>query len=167
MSGRPGTTRYDTNKLYLEDIAQKWGLVPTNPNVDLSKFDTGGENTKTGLQWLDGTPGKPEYVLNSEDTAKMYKAVDLIKDIDLDGITNRFNNIASSNLLDNIIIPKTPEVASNINNKSQPTQVVHQYHIDKLEFPSVIDGQDIVNALTSLDGTVKQYTSSYKYGNEI
>jgi hypothetical protein len=164
FSGRPGTTRYDTNKLYQDYLASQ-GILPTNPNVDMSKFDTGGYTGDWGSS--DGKLGvlhQKEMILNEDDTPNILKAVDLIRDIDVDGVARIFNNIASNNILDNIIIPKTPEAVSNANNRSQPTQIVHQYHIDKLEFPNAIDGQDIVNALTSLDGTVKQYTSSYKYG---
>jgi hypothetical protein len=139
--------------------------MPINNNVDLSKFDTGGYTGDWGSS--NGKLGvlhQKEMILNEDDTPNILKAVNLLRDIDVDGVANRFSNIASSNILDNIIIPRTPEVVNNTNNRSQPTQIVHQYHIDKLEFPNAIDGQDIVNALTSLDGTVKQYTSSYKYG---
>ena len=47
-------------------------------SISLTRYQTGGLNTQTGLAWLDGTPSKPEYVLNSEQT-------EMLRDILLNG----------------------------------------------------------------------------------
>jgi len=39
------------------------------------KYATGGLNTQTGPAWLDGTPSKPEYVLNSDQTRAFFNLV--------------------------------------------------------------------------------------------
>ena len=41
----------------------------------MQHYDKGGLNTKTGLAWLDGTPSKPEYILNAEQTAILREAL--------------------------------------------------------------------------------------------
>jgi hypothetical protein len=49
----------------------------TNPSfsISLTQYKTGGLNTKPGLAWLDGTPTKPEYVLNADQTAMLKDAL--------------------------------------------------------------------------------------------
>lgn len=44
----------------------------------MSKFATGGLVQKTGPAWLDGTPSKPEYVLNAEQTERFFNLVDTL-----------------------------------------------------------------------------------------
>lgn len=44
-------------------------------------YATGGLNTKTGLAWLDGTPTKPEYVLNADQTAAFLQLTDVLPSI--------------------------------------------------------------------------------------
>ena len=39
------------------------------------RFAEGGVNTKTGVAWLDGTPKRPELVLNNADAAKLYNFI--------------------------------------------------------------------------------------------
>lgn len=46
--------------------------------VSGEKFATGGLNTKTGPAWLDGTPSKPEYVLNADQTKAFFDLVNTI-----------------------------------------------------------------------------------------
>lgn len=45
------------------------------------QYATGGLNTKTGLAWLDGTPTKPEYVLNADQTAAFLQLTDVLPSI--------------------------------------------------------------------------------------
>lgn len=53
---------------------QNWCKHDTAMQVDgkVHKLKTGGLNDYTGLAWLDGTPQKPEYVLNAEQTHEMF-----------------------------------------------------------------------------------------------
>ena len=48
-------------------------------------FATGGLNTQAGPAWLDGTPSKPEYVLNAEQTRAFFSLVDNVNTISKDG----------------------------------------------------------------------------------
>jgi hypothetical protein len=45
-------------------------------NTAIQKYATGGLNTKTGPAWLDGTPSKPELVLNARDTENFIQLKD-------------------------------------------------------------------------------------------
>lgn len=44
-------------------------------------FKTGGLADYTGLAWLDGTPDKPELVLNADDTENFIKLRDILRDM--------------------------------------------------------------------------------------
>lgn len=46
-----------------------------------SKFATGGLNDYTGIAWLDGTPEKPEIVLNSSDTSNFIALKNAMQDV--------------------------------------------------------------------------------------
>jgi len=45
------------------------------------KYASGGLNTKTGPAWLDGTPSKPELVLNARDTQNFIELKDTLANI--------------------------------------------------------------------------------------
>jgi hypothetical protein len=47
-----------------------------------SKFKTGGLADFTGPAWLDGTPSKPEYILNAAQTARFFELVDVLGSLD-------------------------------------------------------------------------------------
>jgi len=49
------------------------------------KYATGGLNTKTGPAWLDGTPSKPELVLNARDTQNFIELKDVLADVHKNG----------------------------------------------------------------------------------
>ena len=50
-----------------------------------TQYATGGLADFTGPAWLDGTPSKPEYVLNAKQTERFFSLVDVLEGID----TNR------------------------------------------------------------------------------
>lgn len=50
----------------------------------LRKYKTGGIADFTGPAWLDGTPSKPEYVLNSRQTERFFSLVDVLEDYKTD-----------------------------------------------------------------------------------
>ncbi|WP_446897703.1 phage tail tape measure protein [Clostridium sp. LBM24168] len=143
FSGRPGTTRYDTNKLYLEDIAKKWGLVPKNSNVDLSKFDTGGY---TG-DWSEDTGKlamlhKKEIVLNPSDTENFMLVVDALRNFSIEQSTfsNNIVPFTASDLKGDI---------NNISNENNSTKQEIHNHIGQVVFPGIKSGiDDIINAFT-------------------
>jgi hypothetical protein len=45
------------------------------------EYATGGLNTQTGPAWLDGTPSKPELVLNPTDTQNFLMLKDILSDV--------------------------------------------------------------------------------------
>ena len=47
-------------------------------------FKTGGLADFTGPAWLDGTPSKPEYILNSEQTERFFSLIDVLERFDSD-----------------------------------------------------------------------------------
>ena len=57
----------DTNKAYLKKLRQ---------------FKTGGIADFTGPAWLDGTPTKPEYILNAAQTERFFSLVDVLEGFD-------------------------------------------------------------------------------------
>lgn len=44
----------------------------------LERYTTGGLNTHTGPAWLDGTPSRPEYVLNAEQTGAFLQLAEVL-----------------------------------------------------------------------------------------
>ena len=52
-------------------------------------YATGGLNTQTGPAWLDGTPSKPEYILNPAQTQAFLQLPDLLKNLNTNP-TNSF-----------------------------------------------------------------------------
>ena len=50
--------------------------------ADYHAYATGGLADFTGPAWLDGTPSKPEYVLNATQTERFFSLVDILEGID-------------------------------------------------------------------------------------
>jgi hypothetical protein len=48
----------------------------------LRKYKTGGIADFTGPAWLDGTPSRPEYVLNAEQTERFFSLIDILEKYD-------------------------------------------------------------------------------------
>ena len=46
-------------------------------------FKTGGLADFTGPAWLDGTPSKPEYILNAKQTERFFSLVDVLEGHDI------------------------------------------------------------------------------------
>jgi hypothetical protein len=55
----------------------------TKPNF--KKYKTGGLANFTGPAWLDGTPSKPEYILNAAQTERFFSLVDVLEGFDKSG----------------------------------------------------------------------------------
>lgn len=47
----------------------------------IKRYATGGLSSSAGLAWLDGTPDKPEYVLNAQQTESFLTLTDILSDI--------------------------------------------------------------------------------------
>lgn len=71
------------------------GLTWNKPNVGKevldrivrSKFATGGVANYTGLAWLDGTPSKPERVLNAQQTESFERLVNVMDSLRASGVS--------------------------------------------------------------------------------
>ena len=159
-----GADRVTTNQLYQKYLAGK-GVYPTTiiPTADFYKYAEGGLVKNTGLAQLDGTPSKPEMVLNPDDTSNMFKIVqsarDLMRSIDVDK-----TSILSQYIPD--LMPNLMKTIPNIENSAknqQPTSVSNTYKFDKLELPGVTDIESLMNELGNLGE--KQFMPSYKFGH--
>lgn len=87
------------------------GLAWDKPNVSKEvlnrivrgKFATGGVANYTGLAWLDGTPSKPERVLNAQQTESFERLVNVIDSLRASGVS--LENLRSSMLDTRIHLP--------------------------------------------------------------
>ena len=79
------------NKLYIYSSVDsgKWLPITSDGNgfkdayfKKLRAFKTGGLADFTGPAWLDGTPSKPEYILNSKQTEKFFSLIDVLEGYD-------------------------------------------------------------------------------------
>jgi hypothetical protein len=52
--------------------------------VSVKAYDTGGLADFTGPAWLDGTPSKPEYILNAAQTERFFSLIDILENHDSD-----------------------------------------------------------------------------------
>lgn len=64
----------ESGRKYLE-AKKKANKAAIKKSTVKTKYATGGYNTTTGLAWLDGTPGAPEYILNAAQTAGLEQLV--------------------------------------------------------------------------------------------
>jgi hypothetical protein len=74
---------YETNNVAESILSQ------TRENI--KKYKTGGLADFTGPAWLDGTPSKPEYILNATQTERFFSLVDVLEGFD-DKKTSTNNN---------------------------------------------------------------------------
>lgn len=152
LSGQTGSTRVSTNLLYQQQLASM-GVTPIN-NISTTqmwnyKYAEGGQTKNMGLHWLDGTETRPERVLSSEQNKAfndlVYNLLPQLKALNL-------NNITMPNMLANMETPKIPNLVNE--QKSTSTQIVK---IDKLEFPNVTNGQEVIDELKNLSQDALQF----------
>ena len=141
-----------TEKDYLVDSGktaqysgQSWSDIEKKLKDGTIKFESGGENSKTGLQWLDGTLSKPERVLSAEQTLSFNKLVANLP-----------------NLMNLIKLPSLLDFSSFKSGSNSKTEQI--FNIDKLEFPNVTNHTEIVQALDTISSRAKQYSTTKIYG---
>ena len=76
-TGNPGEDQNKDNSIIIDLLNKKKGGTSFSP-----QFKTGGLADFTGPAWLDGTPSKPEYILNAAQTERFFSLVDVLEDID-------------------------------------------------------------------------------------
>lgn len=85
---QPGTNKA---KLYVNfngtgyEILDKFDRPSLLAAMGLQAYKTGGLASFTGPAWLDGTPSKPEYVLNASQTERFFSLVDVLEGLKIDG----------------------------------------------------------------------------------
>lgn len=70
------TSNEDTRPSGLINYAQSFRI---RENQRMAGYKTGGLADFTGPAWLDGTPSKPEYILNSAQTERFFSLVDVLE----------------------------------------------------------------------------------------
>ena len=73
------TSNQDTRPSGLINYAQSFRI---REGQRMQGYKTGGLADFTGPAWLDGTPSKPEYVLNAVQTERFFSLIDILEGID-------------------------------------------------------------------------------------
>ena len=81
--------------IYVAGNRNKWYTLTANPDGDsnvgafttdylnqLRQYKTGGLADFTGPAWLDGTPSRPEYILNAAQTERFFSLIDVLEGYD-------------------------------------------------------------------------------------
>lgn len=69
------------------DIASLVSISDPITSGTIPHYASGGMNYRTGLAWLDGTPSKPEMVLNAADTANFLALRDSLRNFSTQSVT--------------------------------------------------------------------------------
>lgn len=91
--GRWARLDHDPDKL-LDAYKQK--LKSGRSGYTPPAFETGGLADFTGPAWLDGTPSRPEYILNAAQTERFFSLIDVLEHYD----TNAKSSSAGDNYFD-------------------------------------------------------------------
>ena len=121
-----------------------------------TKFATGGLADFTGPAWLDGTPTKPEIVLNPDDTENLLAAVQGLRSLDSTtmGLLNRY--ITNSSLA--MSFGLTGVSAGSVNGLGGLQQEVHI----TAEFPNATNSAEIQDAFDNIINRAAQYITTKK-----
>ena len=123
--------------------------------LEYSEYATGGLADFTGPAWLDGSPSKPEIVLNPKDTENLLTAVKGIRALDSTtmGALNRYITNASLAMSFGLSGISAGSVYGNNSGIQQ------QVHITA-EFPNATSSTEIQNAFDNLINRAAQYVST-------
>jgi hypothetical protein len=126
------------------------------------RYATDGLADYTGLAWLDGTPEKPELVLNPTDTENLITAVGTVRSLDkgvLGHLLHSVKTTAESMMSAFNNLYHAPSVLFGRNDNSEIlTQDVHI----TAEFPNATDRNEIEEALLGLANRASQFASRQK-----
>lgn len=118
-------------------------------------FASGGLNTFTGPAWLDGTKQKPEYVLNAEDTEKMFDAVDAVAGLDIGYIEDLLATVQA--LAGSLVMGMGSLISTNYGTTANNNSNIQQDITINADFPNVTDQNEIVQAFEDLANLASQY----------
>lgn len=109
---------------------------------DVKAYKTGGLVDETGLAWLDGTKGKPEMVLNAQDTKNLIELTDTLRKLSDADISSMMSNVPMFDSLTPIAPNFVPNnMAQNMNNIFNMTFELHD----------VTNGEQVINYLIKSD----------------
>ena len=128
-------------------------------------YKTGGIVDYTGLAWLDGTPSKPEYVLNAEQTQGFLRLINLLE-------SNYLEQIQKASDLSYLAIDRISHLIDlnagahqiglgrlDANNKIDNTQVLEQEVTIHAEFPNATNHSEIEEAFNTLINRASQFAN--------
>lgn len=128
----------------------------TNP----PHFAKGGPVNYTGLAWVDGTPGSPEYVLNPSDTQNILAAASFAHSLDSGTLSGLVDSIKSAAQAMLSMLGGFYHSVTSVHTASN-TSLDQNVHITA-EFPNVTDHNEIEEALLSLTNRASQFANQKK-----
>lgn len=128
----------------------------TNP----PRFAKGGPVNYTGLAWVDGTPGSPEYVLNPSDTQNILTAASFTHSLDSGTLSGLVDSIKSAAQAMLSMLGGFYHSVTSVHTASN-TSLDQNVHITA-EFPNVTDHNEIEEALLSLTNRASQFANQKK-----
>jgi hypothetical protein len=72
-----------------QDQEDDYNALRAHLNTKVTAYKTGGLADFTGPAWLDGTPSKPEYILNAAQTERFFSLIDVLEGYDKDKETKK------------------------------------------------------------------------------
>lgn len=81
---------------------------------DVRAYKTGGLVNYTGLAQLDGTPSKPEYILNARDTQNFFAINKELKQLNDSGVLNNLSNIYTRSVMPKDFLIQRADTPKNI-----------------------------------------------------
>lgn len=159
----PISINYDTYNISVDTIHTfiANGVVVHNTAVAyVTKYATGGLADYTGPAWVDGSPTRPELVLNPQDTFNLLSAVEMLRDI-VPSIMGMFNTSAlmMGHQLDYVTAAGQYYAGA----RSAGDQTLEQEVHITAEFPNVTDRYEIEEAFNSLIDQTAQYINRKVY----
>ena len=127
--------------------------------TSMPRFAKGGPVDYTGLAWVDGTPGNPEYVLNPGDTENILMAAATVKSMDSGFLGSLVESVKSAAHAMMNIFSNAYHAVGGVHTAS--TTLDQNVHITA-EFPNVTDHNEIEEALLSLTNRASQFANQKK-----
>ena len=122
--------------------------------IEVTQYLSGGLIDYTGPAWVDGSLGRPEMILNADDTQKMMNIVDTLHDLDVGVINDLYHSVVDSAM--SYLYSLSSLTPGTVNTQSGELQ--QNVHIEA-DFPNVTDRNEIVDAFNDLVNMASQYAN--------
>ena len=123
--------------------------------INVVSYLSGGLADYTGPAWLDGSKSAPELVLNSQDTANLLSAVDIVRAIDEETL-RQISSMMKYSAISAVMGAGNGLSAGGVNPFAQTLD--QNVHIEA-DFPNVTDKNEIIEAFDDLVNLASQYAS--------